>query len=119
MSKRESKNYRNGKEPPLLDVYDGYCFAFENPLGNGKKKPNRIIPGDDTPRTFIRCNLVNAIPPPGSTLISCNTSIIERNLETGAADSKGNPIFECIVHGHTDPIGFGEIDNPNKSRIRQ
>lgn len=37
----------------------------------------RLFPGDDTPRTFIQCNLVNCEPPPGSTLIRCNTALIE------------------------------------------
>lgn len=37
----------------------------------------RLFPGDDTPRTFTDCNMVNCEPPPGSTLTGCNTSVCE------------------------------------------
>lgn len=117
---RESKNYRNGKVPPLQEVYEGYAFCFDTADKIGAVyKPHRIFPNDNTPRTFINCNLVNAIPAPTATLINCNTSIIERNLPTGEMDSKGNPVFECIVHGRTNPTNFGKDVNLNKKRLRQ
>ena len=51
----------------------------------------RLFPGDDTPRTFIGCNLFNCEPPPGSTVVRCNTWIVTTG-ELG-------PIDELVVDG--------------------
>jgi len=98
-----SKNYREGKAPPLLAEYVEYAFAYKRPLidGGGKRVGHRIIPADDTPRIFRDCNLVNCIPPPGSTLIHCNTTIVEieekpRPIEVGDA-------HEDVIYGRTNP----------------
>jgi len=56
-------NYSHMPTPPVIeDTYtsDNFTQAVAN---------TRIFPGDDTPRTFIRCNLVNCDLPPGSTKI--------------------------------------------------
>jgi hypothetical protein len=43
---------------------------------------HRLFPGDDTPRIFRECNLVNCEPPPNSTLIGCNTRVLRRHRVT-------------------------------------
>jgi len=106
----EDKNFRNGRLPPLKSEYDGFAFCYDQPIDNaGVMIPHRIIPGDDTPRVFRNCNLVNALPPPGSTLIDCNTSIIQTkqikssNTITIGQEVITNTEYKNIVHGRTDP----------------
>ena len=54
-------NYSGQLTPSdIQDVYENSNFT--QPLAH-----TRIFPGDDTPRTFIRCNLKNCDLPPGST----------------------------------------------------
>ncbi len=116
----QSKNFRNGKAPPLQKVYDGFAFCFDTCLMiDGVAMPHRIFPKDDTPRTFINCNLVNAIPPVGSRLRDCNTSIIERNLMTDEIDRHGEPVCECIVHGRTNPETLKIEEKSDKQRVSQ
>lgn len=40
----------------------------------------RLFPGNDAPRTFVQCNLTNCEPPPGSTLVRCNTTLSLRDV---------------------------------------
>ncbi|MFZ9093052.1 MAG: hypothetical protein ACO3FE_23480 [Planctomycetaceae bacterium] len=54
---------------PKADVYENCNFSQRN-----RNIP--LFPGDPTPRTFIRCNMVNAVPPAGSEMIDCNTADI-------------------------------------------
>lgn len=44
---------------------------------NGTIRGHRLFPGDDTPRTFIRCNMCNCEPPPGSTCVQCGGTICD------------------------------------------
>lgn len=55
-----------------------YCnFArAANPNGT----PVRLWPGDNTPRTFKKCNLTNCQPPPGSTIIGAPPLVVETGL---------------------------------------
>jgi len=53
---------------------------FAQPAPFNTNRGHRLFPGDDTPRTFTRCNLVNCEPPPGSTLVLCNTTIAEYDI---------------------------------------
>ena len=46
----------------------------------------RLWPGDDTPRTFIKCNLINCEPPPASNLVRCNTFVVEYGVPDPAND---------------------------------
>ena len=61
----EGKNFRGQATPSIIE---------------GVKKGVRLFPGDDTPRTFISCNMVNCEPPPDSTQIGCNNAIVERDV---------------------------------------
>ena len=56
-------NYSHMATPTVVKAaYEGDNFS--QAVAN-----TRIFPGDDTPRTFTRCNLVNCDLPPGSTKI--------------------------------------------------
>jgi hypothetical protein len=58
----------------------------------------RLFPGDDTPRTFTKCNLVNCETPPGSTMTGCNQSI-SRTMIVTSTD-------ELVIDGHTIETPF-------------
>ncbi len=77
------KNYY-GQDTPDVDGETEFTrcnFSWPSPVDSGGSWVGvRVFPGDDTPRTFIRCNLVNCEIPPGSTMIRCNKSIIRRNI---------------------------------------
>jgi hypothetical protein len=62
-------------------------FAHPQPVLDGADYIGvRVFPGDDTPRTFTRCNLVNCEVPPGSTMTKCNRAIVRRNVVTNSED---------------------------------
>lgn len=71
----------------------------------------RLFPGDDTPRTFIDCNMVNCEPPPGSTLIRCNTSIKESGVVT-QTDTVTVDGFLVSTSDRTSTFTYGRW-NPN------
>lgn len=75
----ERKNFSGNNRPPKDFRYVKCNFSQPNPN-------TRLWPGDDTSRTFVECNLVNCVPPPGSTLDLCNTTQIERQVEVGTED---------------------------------
>ena len=66
-------------QPAIVERY-GNC-NFTQPQPN-----TRIFPGDDTPREFIECNLVNCIVPAGCKLTRCNTTQVMRMVEDGTED---------------------------------
>lgn len=79
----QRKNFTGQPTPKIIAGEYRNC-NFSQPVPG-----TRIFPGDDTPRTFFECNLVNCIPPPGSTLIGgtgCNTTQVERKVEVGTED---------------------------------
>ena len=94
----ERKNFSGQVTPSVIDSEYRNCnFAQTLPDPN---LPNRvrIFPGDDTPRTFYRCNLVNCEVPPGSTVIKCNTSIVASNMLIGS--------ITVTVDGKSSSIDF-------------
>lgn len=82
-------------EIPVIDTeYHNCNFSQETCINvAGKMQGVRIFPGDDTPRTFVDCNLVNVELPPGSTFSGCNTTI----LETGLLDSTNRVVINGLV----------------------
>ena len=94
----ERKNFSGQATPSIIDTEYQRCnFSQTLPDPN---LPNRvrIFPGDDTPRTFFRCNLVNCEVPPGSTVIKCNTSIVAPNMLIGS--------ITVTVDGKSSSINF-------------
>lgn len=85
----KSKNFQ---KTPIADIpkdteYRECNFSRQKCIDvGGVKKGIRLFPGDDTPRTFIGCNLVNCEPPPNSVLQSCNTTIRESQVHVGGED---------------------------------
>ncbi len=84
----KNKNFRGQATPSIIDTEYRNCnFSTQNCIDvGGVKKGMRLFPGDDTPRTFISCNLVNCEPPPGSTIKGCNTAIKEDAVEVSSGD---------------------------------
>ena len=94
MSIISEKNFSN-QDPTTIPVADEYrrCnFSRFQPDTSGAEVVGiRLFPGDDTPRTFIDCNLMNCEPPPGSIVTNCNTWIV----------TTGEPAFteDLIIDG--------------------
>ena len=80
-----NKNF-SGVDPTALPNETQFELCNFAKLAPGTPAPNptgvRLWPGDNTPRTFVRCNLTNCEPPPGSTLINCNTALVEDGVVT-------------------------------------
>ena len=78
------KNFSGQATPSIVTIgYESCNFSQVLPDPNLPNKV-RIFPGDDTPRIFYKCNLVNCEVPPGSTVYKCNTSIIAHNILIGS-----------------------------------
>ena len=73
------KNFRN---MPIANIpvdaeYLECTFMQPDPIdiGGGVYRGHRLFPGDDTPRTFTDCNLINCELPPGSIVNGGNTGV--------------------------------------------
>lgn len=82
---------RNFQKTPIADIpkdteYRECNFSRQDCIDDGDKKGVRLFPGDDTPRTFTNCNLVNCEPPPESVLTGCNVTIREKCVEVSSED---------------------------------
>ena len=94
-----------------VDVEYHQCnFARRSSIDvNGEQKGVRLFPGDDTPRVFVQCNLINCEPPPGSTITKGNTSIIERVLDrideliVDGVTISTTEYYNRVIHGRFDP----------------
>lgn len=105
----EGKLFSNQDTPSVIDTAYRNCnFTHKTAVQDGSVwKGHRLFPGDDTPRTFIHCNLINCEPPPGSTLVKCNTAIIRREV----FDYSDEPIEidgEKITVNHYKRIVYGK-----------
>jgi hypothetical protein len=71
-----------------VDVEYRMCnFARTAPdTSEALPKGVRLFPGDDTPRTFVDCNLKNCEVPPGSTVTRCNTWVAESGVLSHSDD---------------------------------
>ena len=101
----KNKNF-SGQETPSIIAGEYRNCNFSQPVPG-----TRIFPGDDKPRTFYECNLVNCIPPPGSNLLGgtgCNTTQVSRQVEDGTEevtiDNKPVLIKKYVdrIQGHLD-----------------
>ena len=108
----EEKNFADMPvaEIPVDSEYRRCNFSRKQPDTSGASVVgHRLFPGDDTPRTFIECNLMNCEPPPGSTLVKCNTWIIEtlqpsytEDLVIDGVVEDTQQFYERTVHGKYD-----------------
>lgn len=60
------RNFSHVQTPDVIDTDYERC-NFTQAVAH-----TRIFPGDDTSRTFTRCNMKNCDLPPGSTRIMCS-----------------------------------------------
>lgn len=102
------KNFNGQLTPSIIDThYDTCTFMQPNCID---MKGVRIFPGDDTPRHFKNCLLVNCELPPGSTVSHCNTSIKEHGVIESSEDVviDGETItvnnYVTRKYGHYDPV---------------
>lgn len=96
------KNFIGQIDPPKADEYRKCNFSQLVPVNNaGLRRGVRLWPADDTPRIFVDCNMVNAEPPPGSTITRGNNWITEYNVLTPAdtVTVDGQPL---IVEHHSN-----------------
>ena len=82
----------------------------------------RLWPGDDTPRTFFRCNLLNCEPPPGSTVTKCLTCLKTFGINgTTQKVTVGGVVVHTHqnkfdrVHGRRDPDGSYVYDQQDEA----
>ena len=122
----ERKNFTGQQTPKIIDgEYRNCNFSQPAPIEVvGKKVGVRIFPGDDTPRIFFECNLVNCQPPPGSTLTNCNTTLRESVVEVGTEDVTidGRAVtikrFADRIHGRTNPATLKPEYKPDVLEIQ-
>lgn len=108
MAKRTGKNYSNMMPPAGITTFEDCNFAWREPRKAGNKKRGVVIFPDNTPRTFIHCNLINCEIPDGSTTplnangLGCNRNIVEYDVvtdfETVRLDGEN---FKIEKLGHT------------------
>lgn len=117
----ERKNFSGQPTPSIIDTEYRWCnFSQPAPIDvAGKKRGVRLFPGDDTPRTFANCNMMNAEPPTGSTVTSCLTCIKERGVAASTDTITIDGVSETVdhhsdlVYGRFDPATGGYIDLPS------
>ncbi len=123
----ERKNFSGQATPSIIDTEYRHCnFTQQEPVDvAGKKRGVRLFPGDDTPRTFIKCNLMNCEPPPGSTVDDCLTCIKEflkvTSTDTITIDGESESVrhHSDFVHGRFDPStgGYIDLDTPEEKVV--
>ena len=117
----EHKNFTNQPTPRIVDKEYRFCNFTQTESVDvaGKKRGIRLFPGDDTTRTFINCNLTNCEPPPGSTLVKCNTTIVAWGIPTtqDVITVDGESVVlqhhSTFVYGRFDPVAWEYIDLPS------
>ena len=114
----KSKNFSLQESPKII------AEEYHNCNFSQLKPSTRIFPDDDTPRIFVECNLVNAVPPPGSTLEKCNTTQVNKMVEDGTQDLevKGETVsikkYKNQILGHLDTKTFKLVSKPKDIFVR-
>lgn len=98
----KGKNFSGMTTPPA--PYDAETefqrCNFTQPapdMGGANPVGVRLWPGDDTPRSFTSCNMLNCEPPPGSTVVDCLRAIKSFGLP-GTVDTV--EVDGVLVHAH-------------------
>ncbi len=119
----ENERFCGQTIPSIIDTEYLNCnFAQPSPGEDaGQKVGVRLFPGDDTPRIFRSCNLVNAEPPPGSTLIMCNCVLVEHdlpesveNIEVDGLIVATKATLKRIVYGKYTTAGYEYLPIPKE-----
>jgi hypothetical protein len=111
----KGKNFSGQSTPSIIDdTYYRCNFTQPQPIfhRDGSAHGVRLFPGDDTPRSFLECNLTNCEIPPGSTVEECNTAVVSRHqaIATEEVIVDGRTVVRTtkegnVVHGHYDEDG--------------
>jgi hypothetical protein len=89
---------------PVDTEYEQCNFSQRVPVAGAQPTGVRLFPGDDTPRIFRNCNLINCEPPPGSTLVDCNTSISEYDVFSHADEIAVDSVVVSSEDKHNQVI---------------
>ena len=122
------KNFKGQVTPRIIDTEYVECnFVQPAPINvAGKMRGVRLFPGDNTPRTFEECNLINCEVPPGSTVIHCNQAVVEYGIVTSSdrvqVDGGTIAVVEHHVnrvHGrqHPDTLEWEDKDTPDEIEV--
>ena len=120
------KNFSNQQTPSIIDTeYERCNFFQDQPVdsGGGVMVGVRLFPGDNTPRVFRECNLVNCEVPPGSTVDGGNTAIIVRSVvastDTIIIDGQSIDVehHSNFVHGKWTPSGYEYKPAPEEIKV--
>ena len=79
----------------VADIYISCNFFGMGKAGVGGKWEPELLTIPGTP-VFLECNLVNCRPPAGSTVLRCNTALIEHNISINATQYK-NKIWGLVA----------------------
>lgn len=122
--------WKNFMKTPIADIpkdleYQHCNFSQKTCVDDGGvKKGHRLFPGDDTPRTFIRCNMCNCEPPPGSTCVQCGGTIKDyavlestEKIEIGGIEIKQNNYVD-ITYGRFRDGTYHYKPTPQKIPIK-
>ena len=113
----ERKNFSGQVSPDVGGETEFFRCNFSQPepvLDGADYIGTRLFPGDDTPRTFTKCNLVNCAFPPGSTVVGGNTAIRRSRVVSSSdeleVDGYSIPVenFVDIIYGIQRPAGVYE-----------
>lgn len=113
----ERKNYSGNPDPDVggETEFTRCNFTQPEPVLDGSVYIGvRLFPGDDTPRTFIDCNLVNCEVPPGSTVTRGNTTIRRTRVQTSSDElvidgvTLTTPIYQDVIYGKRTGVGVYE-----------
>jgi len=127
----EGKNFSNQVSPDVGEETEfSQCnFTQSEPVLSGSVYIGvRLFPGDDTPRTFTNCNLVNCETPPGSTMVRCNQAVRRAMVITGTDEivvdgyTLETNIYSDIIYGWRTAEGVYEyhptpIETPNDTVV--
>jgi len=118
------KNFKGETTPRIVDTEYRNCnFTQPAPLDvAGDKRGIRLFPGDDTPRTFVECNLTNCEPPPGSTVTRCRAIMVETvetDSETVTIDGDTITLqhHANYVYGRWTPGGYVDYETPEVHEV--
>ena len=116
----KGKNFSGQPTPSIIDTEYRRCnFSQPAPIDvAGKKRGVRLFPGDNTPRTFIDCGMLNSEPPPGSTLIRSRVPMkgfdIVTSTDTITIDGESESVehHSDFIYGKYDPVTELYVDLP-------
>jgi len=122
------KNFTNQPTPSVIDTEYRNCnFTQHEPVQDGDDwKGVRLFPGDDTPRTFDHCNLMNCELPPGSTVLNGQFPCVKRFsavMSTDTVEIDGEQVevdrHSDLLLGHYNPTtgDYEYLTEPHETEI--